>query len=241
MSARVILLAASLLALGACASPTQGVTPLVNRTVSADAGAVLTAAPGEVIYSETTTRFVWMLSVAEDAAIGPYTVEAGEYPLEGLSRSAYFFGVGDDCAGEAAVTAGRFADAAQHLMVPADGGRTCVVPVFDHARCGAPVGEMRAEPEPGADQVMTSLTYDGIEPGTGAAPPLARFTLITEDRFTAREESLTATVPGVLTAANGQFRIMEADDSGVVLVVEQAIAETPDLDRPDLSEAQPNW
>lgn len=241
MSFRFIVAAASLMVVGACASPTQGVAPVEGRTTSARAGEVLMATPGEVIYSETTTQHVWALSLSEDAAIGPYSVEAGEYPLEGMSRGAYFFGVGDDCAGEAAVTAGRFADAPEYLMVPADGRRTCFVPAFDHARCGPAVGEMRAMRDADAPARVTSLTFDGIEQSLDGSPPLARFTLSSEESYTSREDSLTATIPGILVAANGRFRIVGQEEGRVVLIVEQAISEAPDLTRPDLSAARAAW
>lgn len=230
-----------LASVGACATPTQRVEASVARTVSAEAGEILTAAPGDVIYSETTSPFIWMLTVPTEATIGPYTIDPGDYPLAGVSRRGYFFSAGDGCAGEPAVTAGLFADAAEYLMVPANADQTCIVPAFDHARCGPSIGELRSGREPGGRTSTRLLSYVGPDIGPDGATLIARFTLVHEEQFQVREESLTATVPGVIIAANGRFRVIEADETGVRLMVEQAIAQTPRLERPDLDAAPPAW
>lgn len=192
-------------------------------------GAVLTAAPGEALYSESMANYDWNLVFDEAAQIGPYAIEAGAYRLSGVSSRGRFFEIGDGCAGEPAVTAARFADAPQHLFVPANGQRLCVATVFDYMRCGSPVGALRPSLSEFEQVAEFTLVYEGLDeaPVEGEldpdeieneAAPIARFTLQIDHGPQSRSRALSAPVGAEMTAMDGRFQVLSASETEVTVI-----------------------
>jgi hypothetical protein len=229
MTAIRLLALSALVALSACATPNEFTRPQAALVVTSETGEILTAAPGETVYSEVSDIVTWELAFDQDTQIGPYAIAAGAYPLMATSHAGYFFGIGDACAGEPAVTAGRLASAPEYLLLSRDESRLCVTSVYDPARCRPSPATLRTTSEFEGDEIENQLIYLGVTTPDADSAPIARFNLVRQNVNGRRESEVQAAVPGVLEVGDGVFQILSADETGVVVRFHRPIRTSPAL------------
>jgi hypothetical protein len=229
MNAIRLLALSALMIVSACATPNEFTRPQAVLVVTSQSGEVLTAAPGETVYREVSDVVSWELAFDQDTQVGPYTIEAGAYPLVGTSGNGYFFGIGDGCIGEPAVTVGRFSSAPEHLLLSRDESRLCVTSVYDPARCRPSPATLRTAGETDGDEIEHELIYLGVTTSEADAPPVARFNLVSHRLGTRTDSEVQAEAPGVLEIGDGIFQILSADETGVVMRFYRPILTNPAL------------
>lgn len=216
MTMRFLLIALVLPVAAGCVSPSQRVGADRGGLASASAGDVISGAPGDTLYTESSGIYEWELMVEPRTTIGSYTVEPGAYTISAAGAEGYYFDPGDACLGEPAVSGARFDDPPASLYRPIEGGRLCVYTVFDTRRCAPAQSEIRPVLREGSLLTEHTLIYEGLVAGEGDQP-VAAFTLHEESDRRTRRFNLSAPAPGVLVARSGIFQVLSADANRAVL------------------------
>lgn len=236
MTRCVLSLCFMLLALAACVSPDRPVRSGPASLAGAEPGALLSASPGDTLYSERAGNYSWALSFQETTQIAGYTIEPGLYHLSAVSEDGYVFQIGDRCRGEPTVHASRFSDGAAALFAPLAGDRVCVNTIYNYQRCAPAAAEIIPAPARNTEPTDYALIYGGLE--DSAEGPLARFALEARTGDHIRRQQFSAPVSGLLRVQRGAFEVVTASEEAATLRLLGPIGGAP-LTLPQFVEPEP--